>query len=771
MTHKIERLEVEFNWARNRLFDKPCCEAFLMLCQADGQVLITNVQQKPKNKWRPLAMDTIELEKTGSKKLKLSAKEIMTIAEKLYTGGFTSYPRTETNKFPKEMNLRPLVEMQTPHQDWGDFANRVLQWGPNPRNGNKSDQAHPPIHPTKFTSTLQGNEKRVYELIVRHFLACVSRDAVGSETIVNATIGDEEFTATGLVILERNYLDVYPYERWTGKEIHHYEVGHTFQPTELCLHEGATSAPGMLTEADLISLMDKHGIGTDATHAEHIAKIKEREYIGVIDQGHLVPGLLGMGLVEGYEQMNLQLAQPQLRAGLEVDLKAICDGLKNPRDVLAEQIQKYKECYEIIAREAPSLDQALGQRFQAQPQAAPAQADIPIIRELFKCPKCRTNSMIIRAMKDNAGFYIGCQGFPECKNAIWLRSELKELTSLDESCQNCGGTNKKIKFKFAQTAKLAMVDENPAFSRIEGTHYITCLICDDALRRLLDIPIETVKYLGAIVGGGTRPVHQNQINNQRPNPRDPPARGFGTNAAPPARGFGTNAGPPPNQRGWGNNDDDDDDHNRPGGGGAVAVRSNNNSAGSNGWSNSGTSGAPSSRPNAFPTNTSNNSRSRTQSNSSWGSGGGSSNQGWGRGDDSANQGRSNGNTNGSDNTGRSNQGWQNNVPGPSTSSNRPPAKVNLSNLPNINCQCPNTLAKKLVTSKEGPNQGRPFYTCAERKCKFFKWADDAQPANNQSAHIQSASGSDNRSTGAAIKRKCGICRQEGHTKRNCPTLL
>lgn len=41
--------------------------------------------------------------------------------------------------------------MQSPHPDWGNFANRVLDWGTNPRNGNKSDQAHPPIHPTKFT--------------------------------------------------------------------------------------------------------------------------------------------------------------------------------------------------------------------------------------------------------------------------------------------------------------------------------------------------------------------------------------------------------------------------------------------------------------------------------------------------------------------------------------------------------------------------------------------------------------------------------------------
>lgn len=123
---------------------------------------------------------------------------------------------------------------------------------------------------------LQGNEKRVYELICRHFLACVSKDATGSETTVNVVVVEEEFTATGLVIYERNYLDVYIYEKWNSKEIHNYQIGNIFQPTELSMPEGSTSPPSLLTEADLIALMDKNGIGTDATHAEHINTIKQR---------------------------------------------------------------------------------------------------------------------------------------------------------------------------------------------------------------------------------------------------------------------------------------------------------------------------------------------------------------------------------------------------------------------------------------------------------------------------------------------------------------
>lgn len=65
----------------------------------------------------------------------------------------------------------------------------------------------------------QGDEQRLYEFIVRHFLACCSQDAQGQETAVEIDIAQERFVAHGLVILARNFLDVYPYDRWGDKVI------------------------------------------------------------------------------------------------------------------------------------------------------------------------------------------------------------------------------------------------------------------------------------------------------------------------------------------------------------------------------------------------------------------------------------------------------------------------------------------------------------------------------------------------------------------------
>ena len=76
--------------------------------------------------------------------------------------------------------------------------------------------------------------------------------------IISSTIINNE---AGLVILNRNYLVVYPYDKWSGKEIPEFQEGEEFQPTACELKDGNTSKPNLLTEADLVNLMDKNGIG------------------------------------------------------------------------------------------------------------------------------------------------------------------------------------------------------------------------------------------------------------------------------------------------------------------------------------------------------------------------------------------------------------------------------------------------------------------------------------------------------------------------------
>uniref|UniRef100_A0A0K0EJX5 DNA topoisomerase n=1 Tax=Strongyloides stercoralis TaxID=6248 RepID=A0A0K0EJX5_STRER len=352
--HLKNGVKTEFSWERGRVFFKPVAESFLMLCKnSTSTAKIISVEKNPKSKFRPLAMDTICLEKLAVRYLKMSSKHAMDLAEKLYSKGFISYPRTETNIFPKNLNLSVLVEKQTDGTLWGQFAQEILNnGGPKPRNGKKSDEAHPPIHPLALVTKeqLQNNDMfRLYELVVRHFLACCSRDAKGKETSVFMGIGEEVFKASGLQIEDKGYLEVYPYDKWSDKILPEYIVNEKVSENlELDIHEGKTTAPPLLNEADLISLMDKYGIGTDATHAEHIETIQKRKYCSLNGERRFVPSPLGLALVESYNHLGYQLSKPDLRADLERGLESICKGEATKNDVLSNQIINYRSIFQAV---------------------------------------------------------------------------------------------------------------------------------------------------------------------------------------------------------------------------------------------------------------------------------------------------------------------------------------------------------------------------------------------------------------------------------------
>ena len=276
-------IKVNFNWARNHLFDRMVVVILFERCLQARTVRVTKVQTKPTSKWKPLPLTTVELQKCGSRFLRMDSHRVMQLAEQLYQKGWISYPRTETDQFDRGMDLRALVQKQTQGGPWRQFAHNLVNDGfLQPRNGRNNDKAHPPIHPVNFVdpSMLTQEEQRVHEFVVRRFLASCSQDARGSKTEISIVYGPETFNASGLTVFERNYLDIYPYDKWTSsQELPEFREGEVFEPTEARIHDGKTSPPGYLTEPELIALMDANGIGTDATMAEHIAKIKDRKYV------------------------------------------------------------------------------------------------------------------------------------------------------------------------------------------------------------------------------------------------------------------------------------------------------------------------------------------------------------------------------------------------------------------------------------------------------------------------------------------------------------
>lgn len=135
------------------------------------------------------------------------------------------------------------------------------------------------------------------------------------------------------------------------------------------MSNGETTPPNYLTEPELIGLMDANGIGTDATMAEHISKIKERYYVesrpkrgsGRNQVQEFIPTVLGVALIEGYDNVGLDVSvsKPFLRKEMEIKMTAICDGRRSKTDVVQESLEQYRDVFIRTQRQIDALKRSI----------------------------------------------------------------------------------------------------------------------------------------------------------------------------------------------------------------------------------------------------------------------------------------------------------------------------------------------------------------------------------------------------------------------------
>lgn len=501
--HKAEDGSAEFSWARGRLFDELAAFIIYEMCMERPTATVCQVTGQEKRKFPPVPLNTVELQKRASRYFRMGSEQTMKVAEELYQAGFISYPRTETDKFSENQDLQSIVNEQIGHSAWGQYAQRLLdpqqQLWKQPGDGGHDDKAHPPIHPTRFSEG-EGNwtndHARIYELVVRHFLACVSQPAIGYGTTATIDIAGERFTATGLMITAKNYLDVYRFDNWGTSTIPKFEVGQQFIPTRLTLEVGRTQPPPLLSEADLISLMDKAGIGTDATMHDHIKKLLDRCYATKDANTRFCPTTLGEALVMGYDSMGHELWKPDLRALMESDMKAVSDGRKTKPQVLEAALEGMKSLFISARTQKEKLLDAMGIFFE---RSAGGDEQRQAGERVRLCPLCQQNTMILRKKPDGK-FMVGCSGYPNCRNVVWLPGPAIEASVTNQPCISCGpGQVLKIYLKFRR-------GEIPPNFDVEHTG---CVGCDRVIKELIEIcgtgPRPTPGGTGPPTGQSSRP--------------------------------------------------------------------------------------------------------------------------------------------------------------------------------------------------------------------------------------------------------------------------
>ena len=498
---------VRFSWQRGRVYDHLTAVMLFELCVENPTATVTRVDEKDERRFPPHPLNTVALTKLASMHFRIGGKKCMDEAERLYQQGYISYPRTETNTFSPDTDLMSMVNgLGGSGAPWAGYAQGLANGRfIFPRGGNDTDNAHPPIHPVRFDApTGQGREAmQIYELVCRHFLACCSPPALGARTTVEVDIASERFTARALMIHDRSFLEVYTYMRWSDSTMPALAVGDTFQPTELTLDEGSTHPPPLLSEADLISAMDTNKIGTDATMHAHIDTVLQRKYAERDHNGRMRPTQLGMALVQAYAALDLQLWKPFLRAQMEKDLNDVAAGLKNKEQMCAMAIDSLKNAFQKAKKGSKELVDAVGKVFQPKIGRDGGDDDPTGGSGAVHVGDCRQCGMPMSFKRTQAGVpMVGCSGYPQCRNTIWLSSLATAIEVTDQKCKHCAtpraGRPGREAFMFRMQFPRRVL---PVQYRDE-TEYVDCVLCQSKLRELCELIGTGSRGGGGGSGGG-----------------------------------------------------------------------------------------------------------------------------------------------------------------------------------------------------------------------------------------------------------------------------
>lgn len=321
----------------------------------------------------PEPLETIELERRASKWLGISSKRTLDVAEELYRHGYISYPRTETTIYPPTLDLREILE-ELAEGEHGDYAKRLLERGFKPTRGDSDDGAHPPIYPTRAATREEiyktfgklGNAAwSIYDFVVRHFLATLSPPAVVERQKIVVDFGVVQMAAEGQKTLDLGYWAIYPWERQPERPLPRVEVGEEAKAVKVDVVERETEPPPRMSESELLALMRKYGIGTDATMQDHIFTNIKRGYIK-LNKGKCIPTDLGIALATALFKHAPELIEPAVRSKIERALSGIVRDNVPPKELIKEIKLEFGEYYRRLSAKREDIRKALEKALSTQ---------------------------------------------------------------------------------------------------------------------------------------------------------------------------------------------------------------------------------------------------------------------------------------------------------------------------------------------------------------------------------------------------------------------
>ena len=389
---------------------------------------VTEVKEKSATRPAPIPFNTTGF-LAAAANIGISPSRAARLAEDLYTDGYISYPRTDNTVYPGSLDLREVLGQLKRVEGVGPYAEKLLSTGKlSPTRGKKETTDHPPIYPTGRATkgALRDDQWKIYQLVVRRFLATLSAPAKSLRTTVRLESGGEPLISGGTVVTQEGWLAVYPYGRKPDEEMPSLSEGQEVKVEAKNLLAKETQPPGRYGQGRLIRLMEDLGLGTKATRPSIIQNLYDRGYV---HDDPLVPTETGIAVAQALKDFASEIATHEMTAELERSMDEISEGKTSKDAVVDESRDVLRRVYEHLESSQEEF------------------ADIVWggIREdsvLGPCKKCGRNLTVRRARKSGKRF-AGCEGYPECDQTYSLppRGEIIPLGTL---CEACGSPEIKV---------------------------------------------------------------------------------------------------------------------------------------------------------------------------------------------------------------------------------------------------------------------------------------------------------------------------------------
>ncbi|MEM2222312.1 MAG: DNA topoisomerase [Candidatus Korarchaeota archaeon] len=289
---------------------------------------VINIESQTRRITPPPPLDTNKALVMLNRILGLPSDKAMKVLEDLYLDGLITYPRTDTDKYPPNYNHAENLSVLARYSKFEPVVRWILSQGAElKRNGRKLIGDHLPITPIDVPAPhmkLSQKHIQVYELIVRRYLALFMNAAELEYRKVAISIGGEVFYITGVYILNEGFWRIYAFNK-PRQAFPDINKGEVLRVSRVNLEQKSTKPPKRLSEAELLKLMEKLGLGTKATRPEHIQKLVARGY--VIRRGRtLIVTELGYRIAELLEKIWPEFLQPYFCAYVLSLLRQIMNG-------------------------------------------------------------------------------------------------------------------------------------------------------------------------------------------------------------------------------------------------------------------------------------------------------------------------------------------------------------------------------------------------------------------------------------------------------------